>query len=407
MNLCRSRGIYLRNIYVSREEDSAHKVEKSDTLDRRPKPETMVFDISLNDFWKLRPVVKKSHCVPRVLRRKGLPFVLQRSKRHPLFYTGMLMLMILLYILSSHLWDIEIQGNLKYSDELLVGWMSEMGIHTGMAKSMVDIKRLEDELRLKYNDISWVSAKITGTKLIVQVKEADLKTDEEKSAAPGDIVAQCDGIIESIVVRRGTAAVAPGDRVYAGDVLIYGKVDIFNDDGSVSATHPVRADGDVTAQMKVLCQDYYPAYEIHKVYTGDQRSRWEWTLFGKTVSLETPDFFGGQNEFGKHGEKADQGYETVSELVKYRLTPNFYLPVTLNHTVVRAYEPKKVWYSRQEQEKLARQALDNRLASFETDGAQILENALQCVFTEKNYGICGSVEMIGPMGVFRENSQLY
>lgn len=77
---------------------------------------------------------------------------------------------------------------------------------------------------MKYNDISWVSAKITGTKLVVQIKEADLKADEEKSAAPGDIVADSDGMIESIVVRRGTAAVAPGDWVRAGDVLIYGKV---------------------------------------------------------------------------------------------------------------------------------------------------------------------------------------
>ncbi len=407
MNLCRNRGIYLRNVYVSGEVGSEGKTEKSPSLNGQPEPEMTVFDISLNDFWKLRPVVKKSHCVPRVLRRKGLPFVLQRSKRHPFFYSGILLLLVLLYILSSRIWDIEIQGNLKYSDQRLVEFMSEVGIHTGMAKSMVDSKWLEDELRLKYNDISWVSAKITGTKLVVQIKEADLKADEEKSAAPGDIVADSDGMIESIVVRRGTAAVAPGDWVRAGDVLIYGKVDIFNDDGSVGATHPVRADGDVTARIKVFCQDYYPAYTIHKNYTGNKRSRWEWTLFGKTVSLGTLDFREKQNGFLEHGEDTDQGYEMVSEMVKYRLTPNFYLPLTLNHTVVRAYEPQKVWYSRQEQERLARQVLEDKLTAFKKEGAQIIENQIQCVFTEKNYGIYGSVEMIGPMGTFRENSQLY
>lgn len=123
--------------------------------------------------------------------------------------------------------------------------------------------------------------------------------------------------------------------------------------------------------------------------------------------MGTLDFREKQNGFLEHGEDTDQGYEMVSEMVKYRLTPNFYLPLTLNHTVVRAYEPQKVWYSRQEQERLARQVLEDKLTAFKKEGAQIIENQIQCVFTEKNYGIYGSVEMIGPMGTFRENSQLY
>ncbi len=71
MNLCRNRGIYLRNVYVSGEAGSEGKTEKSPSLNGQPEPEMTVFDISLNDFWKLRPVVKKVTVSPGCSDAKG------------------------------------------------------------------------------------------------------------------------------------------------------------------------------------------------------------------------------------------------------------------------------------------------------------------------------------------------
>lgn len=373
MNLCHSRKIYLQNIH-------------SDSRQTE-------FCIGLKDYRKIRPIVRKCHVVPKIVRRRGLPFILHRNRRHRAFFVGIFLALAMLWVLSGYVWDIEIQGNAVHTDEMLAQFLNEIDIHTGQHKSSVDTTYLEEELRLKFGDISWVSARIEGTVLKIELKEAKVLTPDAESGQTGDIVAWQDGVIESMVTRSGTAKASVGDTVSAGDVLIEGRVDVYGEDEAVKNTHYVRADGDICARVTWHCDDYYPAWYIQKNFTKSKKYQADFEVFGKLFSL-------GRAELpGENAEDA-YSYDEVTQTTKYRLTKNFYLPFCIHIKTVRQYTPEKIYYTEEQLAALGAQAIEKKLLDLEKDGAKILSQNLQVVTGQETYAIRGDIEMIIPIGKF-------
>ena len=69
-------------------------------------------NLSIRDFRKIRPLVKKARAHVTVTERHGLPFFLHRNRKRKMFPVGMLACCMLLYVLSLFIWDIRIEGNL-------------------------------------------------------------------------------------------------------------------------------------------------------------------------------------------------------------------------------------------------------------------------------------------------------
>ncbi len=373
MNLCHSRKIYLADISSSGQQTR--------------------FRIGLKDYRKIRPVVRKCHVVPKIIRRRGLPFLLYRNRRHKAFFAGIIIALALLWLLSGYVWDIEIQGNAVHTDETLAQFLAEIDIHTGQRKSSVDTSWLEEELRLKYEDISWVSARIEGTVLKIELKEAKVLTPEDENAQTGNIVAWQDGVIASMVTRNGTARVAVGDTVKAGDLLIEGRVDIIGDDEAVKNTHYVRADGDVYARVTYHCDDYYPAYYIEKNFTKNKKYQVNFEVFGNRLTV-------GKAALPEPDDGDVYSYDEVSQVTKYRLTKNFYLPFAIQIKTVRQYTPETVYYTDGELDALGQAAIEKKLAELEADGAKIISQDLQTVKEKEYYAIRGNIEMVIPIGKF-------
>lgn len=373
MNLCHSRKIYLADISSSGQQTR--------------------FRIGLKDYRKIRPVVRKCHVVPKIIRRRGLPFLLYRNRRHKAFFAGIFIALVLLWLLSGYVWDIEIQGNAVHTDETLAQFLKEIDIHTGQRKSSVDTSWLEEELRLKYEDISWVSARIEGTVLKIELKEAKVLTPEDENAQAGNIVAWQDGVIASMVTRNGTARVSVGDAVKAGDLLIEGRVDIIGDDEAVKNTHYVRADGDVYARVTYHCDDYYPAYYIEKNFTKNKKYQVNFEVFGNRLTV-------GKAALPEPVDGDAYSYDEVSQVTKYRLTKNFYLPFAIQIKTVRQYTPETVYYTDGELDALGQAAIEKKLAELEADGAKIISQNLQTVKEKEYYAIRGNIEMVIPIGKF-------
>lgn len=384
-NLCKSRDIVLENI--------------------RENNGIIYFSIKLSHFWQLRPVVKKCRVVPHICRRKGLPFLIRKHRRQAGFLAGILLACVLLAFLSGFIWNIEFYGNYGHTEETLIAFLKEMGVHTGQFKGHVDLDDLEDELRLAFDDISWVSARIDGTVLKIQIKEGLVLTPDEEKDVPGNVVALQDGIVSSIVTRSGTAMVQAGDRVFAGDVLISGTVDIYNDDETIRETRFVHGDGDVYLQTVYHCEDYYPATYVKKHYTGREKTQVQAELFGhlfafgnglagKETSLPS-------DPAGNAAENTGILYrETATTVTKYRLTPNFYLPVRLYTIKSKTYTKEICTYTREEMEILGREAIEKKLEDFSDENIQILSQDLTVEITEEYYRILGDIHMIVPGGSF-------
>lgn len=80
-------------------------------------------------------------------------------------------------------------------------------------------------LREEFSNITWVSAKIEGTQLILEIKEnVDGYVTEETPEGPFSLAASKDGIVSSIITRSGTPMVLPGTPCKKGDVLVSGEI---------------------------------------------------------------------------------------------------------------------------------------------------------------------------------------
>ena len=98
--------------------------------------------------------------------------------------------------------------------------LAEEGIDIGKRKKTINTKEVINNMRLKRDDISWMSLDLKGTNVIITIVESDKKPKIIDKKAYCNIVANQSGIITKITADTGTALVKVGDIVKEGDVLI-------------------------------------------------------------------------------------------------------------------------------------------------------------------------------------------
>ena len=126
--------------------------------------ENYQFRITIKNYKKLRPIARKTGIVPHITKKIGLPFILHRYRKRKGFALGLLMCMVLVYILSLYVWDINLQGNSKYTADTMLQFLQEHDVYAGVLKKKVNCQEIEETIRLAYKDIGWVSAEMKGTR---------------------------------------------------------------------------------------------------------------------------------------------------------------------------------------------------------------------------------------------------
>lgn len=89
-----------------------------------------------------------------------------------------------------------------------------------MKKKNVDCEALEAGMREAFPQITWVSARVSGTRLVIQIKENKIiqdKTAVEEEAC--DLVSNVSGTITYIMVRQGVPKVKKGEKIEPGQIL--------------------------------------------------------------------------------------------------------------------------------------------------------------------------------------------
>ena len=398
VNLCRNNGIELR-----------HLVRRENTIQ---------MEIDAENFKKLRPLVRKTHVKIHILNRHGTAFFFYRHKRRWWFLLGMTVFAGMIYILSLFVWQIDIDGNRKYTDALILQALAQMDVKTGCRKSEIDLPEIEEELRIMYNEITWVSASITGTKLQIELREGDLKISgssgggktgnvkrvenrennsktqngESETDLPANLVADEDAIITNLVVRRGTVAVRYGDEVKKGDVLIEGKVYIYNEDETLKKVDYLTAEGDVFGKYQELYEKHYQRKHEVRSYTGKNYRELGVAIVGKSFCLPV-----WENILKKQLEE-----NTLSEVwswkKQFRLTPTFYLPFALEYTEYVPYENVVEEYTDEVIKKIAEEELQKYLNELEKKGVQIISNSVTISLDADGGHVKGTLILDGPIG---------
>ncbi len=332
--------------------------------------------ISLQGFYRLKGITRKTGTRVVITKRYGLPFLSTKMWKRRIFMLGLLGSLVFWIWMSRFIWAVEVEGNYYVTTDVFQDFLEESGIFVGMKKGNVEIEALEKAIRAQFNIVTWTSARIDGTRLLIQVKENDLIIREDKcselSEGEGmDLVAEKEGEVISIVTRSGVPKVTAGTPVARGDILVEGSIPILNEDGTVRRYDYCRADADIMLRcvydMKEELQEKYE----QKLYTGNEKKR-PFLMVG-TKKLQPL-------ELGKKYGQQD----IIEEKRQLKLFGNYYLPVYYGYDLAREYVSEERTYTKEEVKELFEEKIQKFIESLQEKGVQIIEKN---VTINKNAGV--------------------
>ena len=88
-------------------------------------------NISIPGFRKLKPIIRKTGTKVSIVERFGLPFFLHKYRKRKMFFAGALLFAALIFLMSRYIWNIDIKGNLTYTDETLLKFLKTREVEMG------------------------------------------------------------------------------------------------------------------------------------------------------------------------------------------------------------------------------------------------------------------------------------
>ncbi len=203
VNLANREGIVLRNV-------------------SRPVPDRLYCSVTVQEFRRLRPIIKSLQLAVEIRRRRGLPFLAHRLFKHRALVSGIVGVAVLLYLASGFIWFINLESVPPDLQIQVRDFLEQAGITPGIRSSAVDVRELERLLLTELDSLSWAAIEVRGTAMFIEaVKRTSFG---EMRDQPSHLVATKSGVIDSIIAFEGLPVVRKGQTVRAGDILISGVV---------------------------------------------------------------------------------------------------------------------------------------------------------------------------------------
>ncbi|MBP1999167.1 hypothetical protein J2Z69_000186 [Paenibacillus shirakamiensis] len=232
----------------------------------------MRMEIVVADYFRLRPLLKRTGSRAHVDGRAGLPFFWNQMYRRKWFLIGFLLFCAGMFCLTSLVWDVEVKGNVKLNKEDILQTAREEGIYPFQwTFRMPDQDKLSKDMTRRLPGTSWVGVSRSGTKVTIEVVEAAQPKNTEL-LSPRHLISKADAVVTHIFAERGQPEVGIHDRVRKGSVLITGQ----QGDLSVVAQGEVRG---------IVWHEYdieSPLVRKEFVYTGEKKEK-GYLYFGNTA----------------------------------------------------------------------------------------------------------------------------
>lgn len=363
LNLCAGRQIATWNLTV---------------LDR----ERISVCVFLSDFYKLRPLLKKTRVRLLIQQRVGLPFVIHRYQKRVVFVGTFLAMAVCLVFLSTRIWRIEVVGNSSLGEETILEYLKQQGISYGAGRNDIDNDALELSLRQDFEPVIWASVYETGTRLTVRIQEK-LAAEKETAVSQDpctDLAASQDAVIYSIITRSGTPLVKAGDTVKSGDLLVSGRQEILDDNGEVKEYFYQSADADILGYVTLPYEDSVPLERVVSERTGKVHRSYFLRVSG--IRLSTPKLFAGFD-----------CSESCEETWQLCLPGSFYLPVYVGRTSEFEQSQKKEPVSLEQAKKEALSHFSQFLSDLEENGVRIVDKNVMIDKKKDRYKIYGKLRV--------------
>lgn len=221
--------------------------------------------LNLKGYRLLKKVIKKTGCQISIIDKDGFPFFVSKLRKRKMMSLGFIVFILLLFVLSSFVWSVKINGAKSINTKEIERNLAELGVKPGVFKLDIAVSEIENNMLIRMSSLSWIKVKLVGTRAEVDVKERVIPPEIIPDSKPCNIVAKRDGIIDKIVSAKGDVLVSKGDPVRKGDILVTGTIERNNIEKRF-----VHSSAEVRARTWYEGSIAVPFEKIQKVRTGNK-----------------------------------------------------------------------------------------------------------------------------------------
>jgi similar to stage IV sporulation protein len=362
INMAASRGIYLWDI-------------------TRVGADKMLVRVRLSGVKPLRHIARGTGSRFKISTREGVPFIVGRMKKRKMLVIGAVTFLAVLYMLSSFVWFIDVEGNKNITRQEVLKVAHQAGLAKGVLKWNVDPAVVERAIKDQLPIVSWAGVYINGTNARIEIVEKKLPSGVDDTN-PTHVVAEKAGLVKEILILSGQAAVKEGDTVVPGQILISGEIlpeakpeEMLPPTAEEMEPTPINMPTYVHAKGIVRARIWYEGYgeaplvEEGKRASGEQIERVSIKIAGKEIILKGP--------------KAVpyKEYKTELEVKTLPHWRNIVVPVEFNKVQYLELVNYREEYTRSEARKLAEQKALATVKEQLPKEAKILEQRVERVET--------------------------
>lgn len=280
---------------------------------------TVVFWIPLRMLRLVSSMTEREGGKIQILEKTGLAVLIRCAVRRPVLLVGIVILIVLSVVLSSHVYFIKVEGNETVSTYEILDAANSCGLKFGTVRREIRSERIKNSLMEQIPLLQWVGVNTKGCVAVISVRE-DHTAKKEESAEYQNIVAVCDGVIRQMTVTKGNAVCSVGQAVERGELLVSGCVDYGLVQKLCAAEAEVYAD--TIHEISIIS----PQVRIEKGSKGKSFVNYRLLIGKKLINL--------YNSSGISDATCDRIYS-----VNYLTLPgNFLLPVAVICEQVTQYE---------------------------------------------------------------------
>lgn len=177
---------------------------------------------SVYDYKRLQKIKVRR----KITKKHGVRFFFNRYKKRIGLALGCVLLVFTLLILSGYVWNIDVTGNNRISDNLILETLEQNGVYIGARKSKINIREIKRNIISELYDVAWITINIDGSFAHIEIKERNIKPTSEDKSKPSNLVSSDDGEIVKMEITKGKPIVTVGSGVKKGDLLVAG---FYND----------------------------------------------------------------------------------------------------------------------------------------------------------------------------------
>lgn len=331
---------------------------------KRNKDIDLELNVRIKDFKEIVKIAKKTRCRISIVKKKGVPFIVNRYRKRKLFGVAILLVITLIVVSSNFIWNVEIQSE---DDQFfnIEQDLNDSGLKIGVLKNKINTKEIINNVRLKRSDIAWMGIEIKGTNAIVKLVKAKEKPDILKEDEYCNIVSEKPGIITKISAQNGTAQVKVGDTVNKGTILISGWIE-----GKYTGIRYVHSKGEIQAKVWYTKNKTINLKQEIKEKTGNAENKYTIKINNFEINL--------QKRVSKF-----KFYDTINAEKKFKIFSDFYLPISIVKTTYEEENNIQKTYTIDEAKKIAIDELENELNN-EIDNKENILDKIVNVYEKDN-----------------------